>query len=717
MVDLGKVRIMKKSYILLLFITGILQAQPDFEEQIDTTCAGGWNDSWMDLGAIEIDDSSQCMLFVENQGYDDLIISNIHIGESQNDNPNTAFSVTVDSLVIPPEGLDSIVVYFYPEDVGFYSGSLSFETNDDSSPMHNEALHGTGLSPVREIYIYTDFDSDTIYYYDAELGDTDYIEYLYITNLGNTELEIDDIVATEPFYVDINDVSLGTLEWLEIPIEFIPEINGEYFGTVTIYSNDSDESELIVHLVGTTQDDCTADDGTEGVELWGVCYSIENTQILNLHDSGLTGSIPPEIGNLNNLTELDLSDNDLTGSIPSEIGNLSNLTKIHLYDNDLTGSLPSEIWNLTNLTDLHTGNNDLTGSIPSEIGNLTNLTNLALHSNDLTGSIPSEIGNLTNLTWFVLQQNQLTGSIPSEIGNLTNLTHTNMSDNQLAGIIPLEIANMTNLTGLDISTNQLTGEIPETICDLNLNWSWSSIHTNQFCPPYPSCTEDYLFEQDTSNCPQGINVLYPIVSDTFSSHIDSNTDIVFIWDENDFNYNPTYRLTIELDFFNISYTDVYDNISDTSISIPANNLDALLAGLNLTESALSWYVDAYYEEEYSYSFASDTGSFYLMRGYLDIHDNKYTPKEFILFPNYPNPFNPITTLRYELPEDSFVDVTVYDMLGNVVSNLVNANQSSGYKSIQWDATNNQGEPVSAGVYLYKIQAGDFIDTKKMILLK
>ncbi len=82
-----------------------------------------------------------------------------------------------------------------------------------------------------------------------------------------------------------------------------------------------------------------------------------------------------------------------------------------------------------------------------------------------------------------------------------------------------------------------------------------------------------------------------------------------------------------------------------------------------------------------------------------------------------NSFNPITTVRYELPEDSFVDVTVYDMLGNAVNNLVNTYQSSGYKSIQWDATSNQGEPVSAGVYLYKIKAGDFVDTKKMVLVK
>ena len=100
-------------------------------------------------------------------------------------------------------------------------------------------------------------------------------------------------------------------------------------------------------------------------------------------------------------------------------------------------------------------------------------------------------------------------------------------------------------------------------------------------------------------------------------------------------------------------------------------------------------------------------------------DNKSEtfPQGFILEQNFPNPFNPITTVRYELPEDSFVDVTIYDMLGNVVSNLVNANQSSGYKTIQWNATNNQGQHVSAGVYFYTIQVGEYRQTKKMILLK
>ena len=74
-------------------------------------------------------------------------------------------------------------------------------------------------------------------------------------------------------------------------------------------------------------------------------------------------------------------------------------------------------------------------------------------------------------------------------------------------------------------------------------------------------------------------------------------------------------------------------------------------------------------------------------------------------------------MRYDLPENCIVNITMYDMLGNVVNQLVNKAQTSGYKSVIWNATNNLGQPVSAGVYLYNIEAGDFRQTKKMILLK
>ena len=93
------------------------------------------------------------------------------------------------------------------------------------------------------------------------------------------------------------------------------------------------------------------------------------------------------------------------------------------------------------------------------------------------------------------------------------------------------------------------------------------------------------------------------------------------------------------------------------------------------------------------------------------------PEVFALHQNYPNPFNPITTLRYDLPENGMVNITIYDMLGREVKTLINQTQDAGYRSVIWDATNDYGKPVSAGIYLYQIQAREYISTKKMVLLK
>jgi flagellar hook assembly protein FlgD len=90
---------------------------------------------------------------------------------------------------------------------------------------------------------------------------------------------------------------------------------------------------------------------------------------------------------------------------------------------------------------------------------------------------------------------------------------------------------------------------------------------------------------------------------------------------------------------------------------------------------------------------------------------------FKLLDNYPNPFNPITTLQYDLPKESLVNITIFDILGNVITELINDKQNAGYKKVEWNATNNQGQPVSAGIYLYSIEAGELRQTKKMVLLK
>ena len=90
---------------------------------------------------------------------------------------------------------------------------------------------------------------------------------------------------------------------------------------------------------------------------------------------------------------------------------------------------------------------------------------------------------------------------------------------------------------------------------------------------------------------------------------------------------------------------------------------------------------------------------------------------FSVKPNYPNPFNPVTTLRYDLPEDTNVNITIYDIMGRQISTLVSSKQTAGYKSVQWNSTNDKGAPVPAGLYQYTIEAGQYRQTNKMVFLK
>ncbi|MEJ2536372.1 MAG: T9SS type A sorting domain-containing protein, partial [Calditrichia bacterium] len=93
------------------------------------------------------------------------------------------------------------------------------------------------------------------------------------------------------------------------------------------------------------------------------------------------------------------------------------------------------------------------------------------------------------------------------------------------------------------------------------------------------------------------------------------------------------------------------------------------------------------------------------------------PKEFALYQNYPNPFNPTTTIRYDVKQSTEVKLVIYNMLGQEVRTLVNNRQDAGYKTVVWDGLNNRGSRVASGIYIYRLQAGDFVQARKMILMK
>ena len=84
---------------------------------------------------------------------------------------------------------------------------------------------------------------------------------------------------------------------------------------------------------------------------------------------------------------------------------------------------------------------------------------------------------------------------------------------------------------------------------------------------------------------------------------------------------------------------------------------------------------------------------------------------------FPNPFNPNTNLKFNVQKEVFVKITIYNQLGKRVKDLVNENYAVGTHAVPWNSTNNQGKQVSAGMYVYTIQAGEFRATKKMVLLK
>ena len=181
---------------------------------------------------------------------------------------------------------------------------------------------------------------------------------------------------------------------------------------------------------------------------------------LFLFDNGLSGEIPPELGNLTDLTALTLISNWLSGEIPLELSRLTKLTWLSLDGNQLSGEIPRELAKLTHLESLGLSENRLSGEIPRELGSLSNLELLFLNNNRLSESIPSELEELTNLTVLWLSDNRLSGEIPPEFGNFSKLTVLNIAGNQLTGCIPRSLQNVQHNDISDLSLPFCGTEVP-----------------------------------------------------------------------------------------------------------------------------------------------------------------------------------------------------------------------------------------------------------------
>ena len=170
------------------------------------------------------------------------------------------------------------------------------------------------------------------------------------------------------------------------------------------------------------------------------------------------------------------------------------------------------------------------------------------------------------------------------------------------------------------------------------------------------------------------------------------------------------------------------NISETS---PATNVNVALAKKSLSlsfskETETIELIEAKAEAEALFTFdinrnapvnkkdtidflITDANGLMMTKSFIFSYTG---PKEFKLEQNYPNPFNPTTTIQYQLPTDARVTLKVYDILGSEVATLINEEQEAGYKEVQFN-----GSGYASGMYVYRLQAGEYVSTKKMMLVK
>lgn len=154
--------------------------------------------------------------------------------------------------------------------------------------------------------------------------------------------------------------------------------------------------------------------------------------------------------------------------------------------------------------------------------------------------------------------------------------------------------------------------------------------------------------------------------------------------------------------------------------------DTLKADLPTSQFSYDWIVpDSMTEQAQIQIFMDNEGTDYsansdnftIQGAVVSVKDAEEIPRSFELYNNYPNPFNPETTIRYSLPMQSDVKLLIYNLLGQEVFRFEVAGQKIGEYEVVWNGRNQRGNPLSSGLYIYRFSAGEFVQTRKMLLLK
>ena len=411
-------------------------------------------------------------------------------------------------------------------------------------------------------------------------------------------------------------------------------------------------------------------------------------KIVDIPDPNLRAVVEHALGKAAgaSITVADMATLTRLDAMNHKIGNLTglegatNLTFLQLRGNPITDIAP-----LVGLTNLEYLNLWETGIVDiSALAGLTNLTSLMLGFNDIEDISP--IAGLTNLTSLQLPRNSITDISP--LAALTHLRSLYLDGNQITDILPL-VAN----TGLGAGDRVEVGGNP--LSDLSINTHIPVLQSR-------GVTVGFDASQDIVDQPADVNG-------------DGEVDIIDLvlvaanygqTGENDADVNGDGVVNVE-DL--IAVATVLDRAPAAPVGQPQTERQitpagvqrwlSLAQGVNLTDARLQ------------------KGILFLEQLLVSL-----LPKETSLLSNYPNPFNPETWMPYRLAADAWVQLTIYDQTGQVVRTIDIGHQVAGAyerrsRAIYWDGRNHLGEQVASGVYFYHLDAGDYSQTRKMLILK
>jgi hypothetical protein len=627
----------------------------------------------LDFDTVNVSESGTLDLTISNAGNGSLHVDSLYTTSS-------LFTLSFTDSVIENSAILS--VSFSPTGFGPATATLYIESNDPDESMVEILLTGYGYYPSPDIEL-----ESTSIDFGGVMDGLSITQSLEIYNTGETALEIDTVYCTGNFSVMPGSGTVDASDTLTLEVTFAPDDETTFEGELTIIAtNDPDEDTLYVGLIGEgipAAPEITLSPGTLDFGEEIVPGDTIMRQLI-IYSTGVQTLEVEEIDFMNSDSNATLWTNFEDTSL--EPGD-SVIVDIYFHSPNTLYYSISTISIATNA-----------GSIP-----ITAIAGYYIKISDVTedATNPINVEILINndlpiaLFYFEID-------IPGD--TLTLVNNSIMNTERTSGF-SLEGAVNDNgnidITGISLGSDLEPGIGPICSFTLDNNYNLENTYTLSFI----ECViqdENFVDFQNILYRDGIITIVNLPPNPPTGISAEFNDGILLTWYENneyDFSHYVLDKSNDEL-----FETGQYSSITTTEISY----LDTVYE-----DGQVLYYRLSAVDSAGNVSDFSDVVSFEVVLGIYD----RLIPEFFALHQNYPNPFNPITQIKYDLPEDALVSINIYDIMGRSIRSLVNSQQTAGYRSIQWNATNNLGEPVSAGMYIYMIQAGEFRQTKKMVLLK